>query len=82
MKDLGGKFCQDTEIVDSELLPRLSDKKTVKLWIRNVATSPYSGRTLAVQINLSDSGRKSLLQDRHVRKWMRGICPVIFNMQQ
>ena len=51
-KGMSGKFCQDTEIVDSDSLPRLSDKKMVKQWIRNVGTSPYSARTLAVQIAL------------------------------
>lgn len=50
---MSGKFCHDTEIVDSDSLPRLSDKKTVKQWIRNVGTSPYSSRTLAVQVSTS-----------------------------
>jgi hypothetical protein len=48
-KSLTGKFCHDTEIVDAEAVPRLSDKKTLKQWIRNVGNSPYTSRTLAVQ---------------------------------
>ena len=47
---MSGKFCHDTEIVDSESVPKLSDKKTLKNWIRNVANSPYTSRTLAVQV--------------------------------
>jgi hypothetical protein len=78
---MSGKFCQDTEIVDSDSLPRLTDKKTIKQWIRNVATSPYSSRTLAVAISLDDGGKMSLLQDRHVRRWLRTVCPIMFHMQ-
>ena len=48
---MAGKFCHDTEVVDSESVPRISDKKTLKTWIRNVAKSPYTARTLAVQVS-------------------------------
>ena len=48
---MAGKFCHDTEVVDSESVPRISDKKTLKTWIRNVANSPYTARTLAVQVS-------------------------------